>query len=177
MNLLLPFALLPALLRMRRLQRALIWNRHLYSLTALLFGCGIFAYIAHSYVFPLYCAQLCVSVRLRRVCVGIFRPSLDALPRLYFGPAFVSTLFRCGGEYTALSRGPVATDKPERCAAFGGRARMVLLCTDRTDSLRNEMLWRMEGGIRAHISKCGFTAGTRASHALAVQAAAGTAVS
>lgn len=52
MNLLLPFALLPVLLRMRRLHRALIWNRHLYSLTALLFGCGIFAYIAHSYVFP-----------------------------------------------------------------------------------------------------------------------------
>ena len=52
MNLLLPFALLPVLLRMRRLHRALIWNRHLYSLTVLLFGCGIFAYIAHSYVFP-----------------------------------------------------------------------------------------------------------------------------
>ena len=52
MNLLLPFALLLALLRMRRLHRALIWNRRLYSLTALLFGCGIFAYIAHSYVFP-----------------------------------------------------------------------------------------------------------------------------
>ena len=90
MNLLLPFALLPALLRMRRLHRALIWNRHLYSLTVLLFGCGIFAYIAHSYVFP-YGSVAYASAYSVRVWTLYFGYILALLSFLHFFDAAGNT--------------------------------------------------------------------------------------